>query len=442
MTTVWSSMIIDSDPVIATRTSQRFAGALISHAARNVGLPGRVAALRQVVQQAVVEQGQLEERPEHRELQPQQQRDDRARFRGRGEVRGQVVDRDAVGPAPQRGVDRLRELGGSAHDPAQHTPGLVAAHRQQRAVARRQHLEVARVHHRERPAGGGDGVARVAVGPDRDRSGLVGHHEEAVLRDVEDDPARGVTFGEQHVHLAAVQAPAVPVDRADPDGPGRTDFLVVLHRLHAQVHRRVGPHQHVDQQRRHELSESRGNAELGEPLAEVRDVAVGEPRVGPDRAKHRDDGRRVDREAGQVVEVGHTAAVLPAEERLEVQRGARGAREQVPPPGGGDLGEDIVVAEVVHVAVAVEQQHLLRAAEVLGDAEQGRALLGTDAGVEQVEGVRAAVGGDRRQVGVLPHRVRVVALDHDEVGGDLVQVSCGHGADGGAAVSHGSHTRW
>ena len=27
MTTVWSSMIIDSDPVIATRTSQRFAGA-------------------------------------------------------------------------------------------------------------------------------------------------------------------------------------------------------------------------------------------------------------------------------------------------------------------------------------------------------------------------------------------------------------------------------
>ena len=248
-----------------------------------------------------------------------------------------------------------------------------------------------------------------------------------MLGDVEDDPARGVAFGEQHVDLAAVEAPAVPVRGADPDGTGRSEILVVLQRLHARVHRRVGPHQRVHQQRRHELPECGGDPQLGDPLAEVGDVGVGQPGVGADRTQDRGDGGRVDRQPGQVVEVGHTAAVHPAEEGLEVQSGACGAREQVPPPGRRDLGEDVVVAEVVHVAVAVEQQHLLGAAELLGDAQQRRALLRARAGVEQVEGALAAVGRDRRQVGVLPHRVRVVALDHDEVGGDLVQVSCGHG---------------
>jgi hypothetical protein len=132
--------------------------------------------------------------------------------------------------------------------------------------------------------------------------------------------------------------------------------------------------------------------------------------------------------------------VHPAEEGLEVQSRSGGTREQVPPPLRGDLGRHVVVAEVVDVAVAVEQQHLLGAAELLRDPQQRRALLGADAGVEQVERPLAAVHRDRRQVGVLPQRVRVVALDHDEVGGDLVQVSCGHGEDSAGPLSHRSHT--
>jgi len=112
----------------------------------------------------------------------------------------------------------------------------------------------------------------------------------------------------------------------------------------------------------------------------------------------------------------------------------------VPAALRGDPGQDVVVAEVVHVAVTVEQQHLLGAAELLRDPQQRRALVRTDAGVEQVQRPLAAVHRDRRQIGVLPHRVGVVALDHDEVGSDLVQVSCGHGEDSAGPISHRSYT--
>ena len=89
---------------------------------------------------------------------------------------------------------------------------------------------------------------------------------------------------------------------------------------------------------------------------------------------------------------------------------------------------------------AVEQQHLLGAAEAAPRSAAGPRAILAGGGVEQVEGALAAVRRDRLQVGVLRHRVRMVALDHDEVGGDPVQVSCGHGGHAAGAVSHRSHT--
>jgi hypothetical protein len=92
-----------------------------------------------------------------------------------------------------------------------------------------------------------------------------------------------------------------------------------------------------------------------------------------------------------------------------------------------DLCEHIVITGVVHMAMAVEEHDFVDIVVVTArEGADGLALLGSGSGVEEVQPPTSPVDGDRRQVWVIPHGVRVVSLDEMQVIGDGVNGSCTH----------------
>ena len=199
-----------------------------------------------------------------------------------------------------------------------------------------------------------------------------------------------------------------------------------MQRLRSGVHRRIGAHQDVDDDPRQEPGEGRDDADLLEGGAERGDRLRRRTLVRADAPQQRGDRVGVEVQSVDVVEVGHSALVHGSEEGLRFQSRPAGAGEPAHLPRGGDVVDDVVVAEVVDVAVAVEDQHLVDRTAPGRQVEDRLALQRTHAGVEQVERGGAPVDHDRRDVRVLPHAVRVVALDDPQVRGDLVNVRVSH----------------
>lgn len=91
-----------------------------------------------------------------------------------------------------------------------------------------------------------------------------------------------------------------------------------------------------------------------------------------------------------------------------------------------DLLQHMVVTQMVDVAMTVEEVDLFDPGESVHDSEDGGVLIGSGAGVEQVEAGATAKHRYGRQIWVIPQSVRVMPFDEEQVWTDLVDRSGGH----------------
>jgi MoxR-like ATPase len=172
------------------------------------------------------------------------------------------------------------------------------------------------------------------------------------------------------------------------------------------------------------VADQPGHSELVDERTELR-----KPRSVDIRAQTRAYEERHQRVDGdvetlEVVEVPRALVVgVPEEvEGVEVRIGF--LRDVVSFVGCRDLVDHVVVPNVVAVAVAVQQhQTRERAPETIGKLQNCALLLLAEAGIEEVQRVARVNGGDVRDVDVVPHRLRAMALDEVETRAKLVN-SC------------------
>src|SRR5579862_3198263 len=169
-------------------------------------------------------------------------------------------------------LDCLGKLPGLANDALKRASHLSRVFRWNHGeVSRAEPLQRAVVQHGERLLGGAGDAAWIGVRPYRNRGRLIGEHEELMFRDVEDNAALGVSARAQHIDFgrSVAQAPSAPLRAANLDRTGSGDIFEKGYRLQRWKHVRVGRHQYIDHDRRHEFIQSWQHARLPDLAAKL-----------------------------------------------------------------------------------------------------------------------------------------------------------------------------